>query len=82
MFQNLLASAILTAAAMIAQAGDVRDVLEKFRTVRPQESDLAVYRLDWSPTLSEAKARAAREHRPVFLILVTNSFGNIYTGHC
>lgn len=62
--------------------GAVREVLEKFRAIRPHEEDLAVYGLDWAPTLKEAKARAAKEHRPVFLIIVTNSFGNIYTGHC
>ena len=82
MFQHMLASAIVTGSAMLAQADDRQDVLEKFRNVRPQEADLAIYGLDWSPTLKDAKERAAREHRPVFLILVTNSFGNIYTGHC
>ena len=59
-----------------------RDVLEKFQAIRPHDEDLAVYGLDWAPSLREAKERAAREHRPVFLIFVTNSFGNIYTGHC
>ena len=60
----------------------VRAVIEKFQAIRPHEKDLGVYGLDWAPTLEEAKARAAKEHRPIFLIFVTNSFGNIYTGHC
>lgn len=60
----------------------VRAVIEKFQAIRPVEKDLAVYGLDWAPTLKEAKVRAEREHRPVLLIVVTNSFGNIYTGHC
>ena len=59
-----------------------RDVIEKFQAIRPDEKDLAVYGLDWAPTLKEAKARATKEHRPIFLIVVTNSFGNIFTGHC
>jgi hypothetical protein len=60
----------------------VRAVIERFQAIRPDEKDLAVYGLDWAPTLTEAKDRAAQEHRPVLLIVVTNSFGNIYTGHC
>jgi hypothetical protein len=63
-------------------ADSVRAVIEKFQAIRPDENDLAVYGLDWAPTLNEAKARAAKEHRPIFLVVVTNSFGNIYTGHC
>jgi hypothetical protein len=56
--------------------------LEKYRSVRPQEQDLAIYGLDWAPTLKDAKVRAAKEQRPIFLIVITNSFGNVYTGHC
>ncbi len=59
-----------------------REILEKFQSIFPDDEDLAVYGLDWAPTLKVAKARAAMEHRPIFLIFVTNSFGNIYTGHC
>jgi hypothetical protein len=60
----------------------VRNVLDKFRSFRPDDNDLAIYQLDWAPTLKDAKEKAAREQRPIFLIVVTNSFGNMYTGHC
>lgn len=60
----------------------VRDVIEKFQAIRPDGKNLAVYGFDWALTLKDAKVRAATEHRPIFLIVVTNSFGNIYTGHC
>ena len=82
MIKRLLAITVMAAWATVAQAGDVLDILQKFNSIRPQDKDLALYGLDWAPTLSDAKARAAKEHRPIFLIVVTNSFGNIYTGHC
>ena len=60
----------------------VQEVLEKHRAVLPESDDLTVYRLDWVPTLDEAKEKAAREMRPLLLIVVTNSYGNLYSGHC
>src|SRR5262249_27579878 len=38
---------------------DVAKVLDKFRAARPDAKDLPVFRLDWAPTLKDAKARAA-----------------------
>jgi hypothetical protein len=32
--------------------------------------------------LKAAKEKAAREERPIFLVVVTNSFGDLYSGHC
>jgi hypothetical protein len=61
---------------------DVQKVLDKYRAARPGAKDLAIFQLDWAPTLKDAKARAAREERPIFLIVVTNSFGNMHSGHC
>ena len=60
----------------------VEDVLDKYRSSMPTEDDLSVYRLDWVPSLDDAKQKAAREERPILLIVVTNSYGNLYTGHC
>jgi hypothetical protein len=80
-----IAAALAMACAVGASGagpGDVKSTLEKFRSVRPQEADLALYRLDWVPTLKAAKEKAAKEGRPVFLIVVTNSFGDLYSGHC
>jgi hypothetical protein len=65
-----------------ADQGDVKRIQEKFQSIRPQEADLALYQLDWMPTLKSARERAAREDRPIFLVVVTNSFGDLYSGHC
>jgi hypothetical protein len=83
---KLLMAALLAMACMVrvhgAEPGDVKSVLDKFQTVRPQEADLALYQLDWMPTLKEAKQRSATDGRPIFLVLVTNSFGDLFSGHC
>lgn len=68
--------------AVAVEPPEVQAVLKEYRAVRPQAEELAIYELDWAPTLKAAKERAAKESRPIFLILVTNSFGNISTGHC
>jgi hypothetical protein len=57
-------------------------VLDRFRAARPDDRDLAIFQLDWTPTLKAARAKAAREQRPIFLIVVTNSFGDMHSGHC
>jgi hypothetical protein len=71
--------------AVSAQGADRRDVdnvLDRFRSVRPTAEDLAIYQLDWAPTLKAAKEQAAKEDRPIFLVMVTNSFGDLCSGHC
>jgi hypothetical protein len=30
----------------------------------------------------EARGRAAQEQRPILLLVVTNSYGDLFTGHC
>ena len=65
-----------------AQDGEARNVLDRHRSLLPQAKDLVIYDLDWVAGLKEAKERAAKESRPVLLIAVTNSYGNMYTGHC
>jgi hypothetical protein len=77
----LLALACL-ARAHAADQSDVKSILEKFQSVRPPAADLALYQLDWMPTLKAAREKAAREERPIFLVVVTNSFGDLYSGHC
>ena len=47
-----------------------------FRAARPDAKDLAIFQLDWMPTLKEAKVKAAKEQRPILMIVVENSFGN------
>ena len=79
-----LIAALGTTSLPHAQApdGDVRTTLDKYRLLRPTDKDLAIFQLDWVPTLKEARGRAARERRPVLLLVVTNSYGDLFTGHC
>jgi hypothetical protein len=60
----------------------VRTTLDKYRLARPADKDLAIFQLDWVPTLKEARGRAAQERRPILLLVVTNSYGDLFTGHC
>lgn len=60
----------------------VDEVLSRFRAARPKEKDLAIHRLDWVSNLQEAKTKALREKSPVLLVVVTNSYGNMLSGHC
>jgi hypothetical protein len=65
-----------------ADQRDAESVLDNFRSIRPKALDLAIYQLDWVPTLKAAKEKAAEEKRPIFLVVVRNSFGDICSGHC
>jgi hypothetical protein len=65
-----------------APDGDVQNILDKYRLARPADNDLAIFQLDWVPTLKEARGRAAQEQRPILLLVVTNSYGDLFTGHC
>ena len=78
---TILATACV-AGASGADQSDVKSILNMFESVRPREPDLALYQLDWMPTLKEAEERAAKEERPIFLVVVTNSFGDLFSGHC
>jgi hypothetical protein len=79
-----LIAALGTTGLLHAQApnADVQKILDKYRLLRPADKDLAIFQLDWVPTLKEARERAAREQRPILLLVVTNSYGNLFTGHC
>ena len=79
-----LIAALWATGLLHAQApdGDVRKTLDQYRLVRPTDKDLAVFQLDWVPTLKDARERAAKEQRPILLLVVTNSYGNLFTGHC
>jgi hypothetical protein len=78
----LLMSVVGAGSRAAADHDDVQKVLDKYRAARPEPKDLAIFRLDWAPTLKDARARAAREQRPILLMVVTNSFGNVHSGHC
>ena len=83
---KMLIVAILAIARVVGAHGadrsDLKSVLDKIHSMRPQAADLALYQLDWVPTLKAARDRAAKEQRPIFLVVVTNSFGDLYSGHC
>ena len=68
--------------ALGADRNDAETVLDKYQSVRPTATEMAIYSLDWAPTLNAALQKASREERPILLIVVTNSFGNIASGHC
>ncbi|HEY6167212.1 MAG TPA: hypothetical protein VI454_04175 [Verrucomicrobiae bacterium] len=70
------------AIARAASLSETRDIEERFKALRPAESELAIFGLDWEADLAAAKARAAKERRPIFLIVVRNSYGNMFSGHC
>jgi lysophospholipase L1-like esterase len=69
-------------AAAPVLAKERASILDRFAKARPESKHLAVFQLDWAATLQEAKARAVKEKRPIFFLAVTNSFGNMFTGHC
>jgi hypothetical protein len=84
MNKNLL-TLLLSAAAVAAggaESREAQDVLARFKAALPPIEQLRVYQLDWAPDLKAAKERAAREKRPIFLIVVRNSYGDMFSGHC
>jgi hypothetical protein len=83
--KQLLAAILAVVGVLSTQAadqGDVRSILDRYAAIRPKEAELGLYQLDWAPSLQAARETAAKEDRPIFLIVVQNSFGNICTGHC
>jgi hypothetical protein len=80
----VLIAAVWATSLLHAQApdGDVQRILDQYRRLRPADKDLAIFQLDWVPTLKDARERAAKEQRPILLLVVTNSYGNLFTGHC
>ena len=82
---RILAALILLLAATgltPAQDGEVKSVLDRYEDFRPQVDDLAMYRIDWAPSLEEAQKRARREKRPVFLVIIHAQYGDLTSGHC
>ena len=77
-----LSLAVATVSAQAAIGPEVSEIKKKFDTFRPPAEQLRVYQLDWAPNLLEAKKRAAKEERPILLVVVRNSYGNMFTGHC
>jgi len=61
-----------------------QSIEKQVRAAYPSKKELAVYSLDWEPTLAAARKRAQVEQRPIFFIVVTNYSGptNFFSGHC
>ena len=61
---------------------DADRILKAYEAARPPDKDLQVFKLDWSPSLTDAKA--AKDPRPIFLIGAeqTEDAGSLMTGHC
>jgi hypothetical protein len=80
LFVVLLAA--LTACAALASEPSVRRLLGKYNTIRPDDDQLAMYRLDWVESLADAQDLALLENRPVCLMVIHARYGNITSGHC
>jgi hypothetical protein len=65
-----------------AQDETAKSVLGQYEEFRPSDAKLAMYELDWAPTLEAAKTRAAREKRPILLVVIHAQYGDIHAGHC
>ena len=68
--------------AGLAQDAEARRVVERFEQLKPGEDDLAMYRLDWESSLTDAQRRAKRENRPICLVIIHARYGDITSGHC
>ena len=79
------ALAVLAACALPAAAQDesAERIRARFEAARPDARRLAFYSLDWAMSLKDAKARAAKEHRPILVVLNTNITAgtNFFSGH-
>ena len=69
---------------VLSHASDTQRILDAFSAARPAERDLGVFKLDWADSLKDAKARAAKERRPIFFVSTTQlkEAGNLRDGHC
>ena len=81
-FFSSLVLLLLAASFAPAQDSAVKSVLERYADFRPAAKDLAMYQIDWAPSLAEAQKRALREKRPVFLVIIHAQYGDLASGHC
>ncbi len=81
-FFGSLAVLLLVTTFAPAQDSTVKAVLDRYEGFRPAAKELAMYRIDWAPSLAEAQKRARREKRPVFLVIIHAQYGDLTSGHC
>ncbi len=65
-----------------AQELAVERVLTWYHLLRPPARDLAVYQLDWSSSIDQARKQAIAQRRPICLMIIHAKYGDIASGHC
>ena len=73
---------LLLAEFVTAEDAGVKRILARYQAIRPAAKDLGMYRLDWADSLDVALKRAAKENRPICLIIIHAKYGDIASGHC
>lgn len=73
---------LLLSIAANAEDQAVKKALARYGELRPSDEDLVMYRLDWEPDYDAALRRAAKENRPVFVVVIYAKYGEFYSGHC
>ena len=73
---------LLLVGFIFAEDAGVKRILARYQAIRPAAKDLGMYRLDWADSLDIALKRAAKENRPVCLIIIHAKYGDIASGHC
>ena len=81
-FFSSLVLLLLAATFAAAQDSKVKSVLDRYADFRPAAKELAMYQIDWAPSLEEAQKRALQEKRPVFLVIIHAQYGDLTSGHC
>ena len=77
-----LLSLLFFAGFALAEDSAAKRILAGYQALRPTVKDLAMYRLDWEDSLDSALKRAAKENRPICLIIIHAKYGDITSGHC
>lgn len=65
-----------------AQSESASAILARYESYRPTVQQLAMYQLDWAPSLDAARTRAKKEQRPILLVVIHAQYGDIHSGHC
>ncbi len=80
---SFIAFLFLVVASMgLAEDRNAQRILDRYDVLRPKAKDLAMYRLDWAESLDVAMKRAAKENRPVCLVIIFAKYGDMASGHC
>ena len=73
---------LLLSLAASAEDQAAKRAMARYRELRPSDDDLVMYRLDWEPDYDAALRRAAKEKRPLFVVVIYAKYGELYSGHC